>query len=137
MKRYRLSRPAERDLDDIRHYLGERVGVRIARRVMSEIRSGISLLSAEPGIGHVREDLTGRSSFGGSIPMTPAPSPLRLFALFTEHRIWKSCWVVEKDLANDGRVPKRFIGENASIAEVSDFFRTGRQRVGLAVRRSI
>lgn len=59
MKRYVLTRPAERDLDHIKHYLIERAGVRVARRVVGEIRSAILLLSSKPGIGHVREDLTG------------------------------------------------------------------------------
>ena len=69
MKRYLLSRPAERDLEDIRHYLVERAGVQIARRVMSEIRNRILLLSSEPGIGLVREDLISRPvKFGRSLP---------------------------------------------------------------------
>jgi plasmid stabilization system protein ParE len=57
MTRYVLTRPAERDLDHIKRYLVERAGVRVARRVMGEIRSAILLLSSEPGIGHLREDL--------------------------------------------------------------------------------
>jgi plasmid stabilization system protein ParE len=59
MKRYVLTGPAERDLEDIKCYLVERAGARIARRVVSEIRNAILLLSSEPGIGHVR-DLTER-----------------------------------------------------------------------------
>ncbi len=58
MKRYVLTRPAERDLDPIKHYLVERAGVPVSRRVIGEIRSAILLLSSDPGIGHVREDLT-------------------------------------------------------------------------------
>ena len=60
MKRFLLSELAERDLDQIKRYLVERAGTRIARRVMKDIRSAADLLGKEPGAGHSREDLTSR-----------------------------------------------------------------------------
>jgi|SRR5450759_5788494 toxin ParE1/3/4 len=60
MKRFVLTRPAERDLDQIKSYLIEKAGLRIARRVMKEIRSALDFIDKEPGAGHVREDLTSR-----------------------------------------------------------------------------
>jgi toxin ParE1/3/4 len=60
MKRFVLTRPAERDLDHIKSYLVEKAGPIVARRVMKDIRSALNLLGGQPGIGHVREDLTNR-----------------------------------------------------------------------------
>jgi len=60
MKRFVLTRTAERDLDQIKSFLMERAGPRIARRVLKDIRSALKLLGGEPGMGHVREDLTSR-----------------------------------------------------------------------------
>ncbi len=58
MKRFVLTRPAERDLDQIRRYLLQKAGPTIARKVVKDIRSALMLLGNEPGAGHVREDLT-------------------------------------------------------------------------------
>jgi len=60
MKRFVLTRPAERDLDQIKSYLIEKAGPRITRKVFQEIRSALTLLGRDPGIGHAREDLTDR-----------------------------------------------------------------------------
>lgn len=60
MRRYALTTSAERDLDQIKHYLINKGGARIARKVITEIRTAIRLLSAEPEIGHTRSDLTER-----------------------------------------------------------------------------
>ena len=60
MKRFVLTRPAERDLDYIKSFLGGRAGPRIARRVLRDIRSAMELVGGTPGVGHVREDLTSR-----------------------------------------------------------------------------
>ena len=60
MKRYVLSRPAERDLDVIKEYLAARAGAHVARRVRREIRSAIRFLAGDPTAGHLREDLTTR-----------------------------------------------------------------------------
>ena len=58
MKRFLLTRRAERDLDQIKSYLAETAGPRITRRVMREIRSALHLVGSQPGLGHAREDLT-------------------------------------------------------------------------------
>ena len=60
MKRFVLTGPAEYDLGQIRRHLVEMAGPTIARRVLREIRNGLVLLGSEPGLGHVREDLTDR-----------------------------------------------------------------------------
>ena len=61
MKAFLLTRLAERDLDQIKRYLVEKAGTRIARRVMKDLRSAADLLGEEPGAGHSREDLTTRT----------------------------------------------------------------------------
>lgn len=58
MIRYRLSAEAETDLDDIKRYLLEQGGVRLARDVLHEIRDTLRFLAAHPGAGHGRDDLT-------------------------------------------------------------------------------
>ena len=58
MKHFVLTRPAERDLDQIKSYLVEKAGPRITRKVFQEIRSALKLLGGNPEIGHDREDLT-------------------------------------------------------------------------------
>ena len=60
MKRFVLTRTAQRDLDQIKAYLIEKVGPTVACRVVKDIRSRLILLGAEPGLGHMREDLTDR-----------------------------------------------------------------------------
>ncbi len=60
MMRFVLTRPAERDLDQIKSYLIEKAGPRIAGKVFHEIRNALKLLGRNPGIGHAREDLTDR-----------------------------------------------------------------------------
>ena len=58
MKRFVLTRSAERDLDQIKSFLVEKAGATIARKVLKDIRGALDLLGAEPGAGHVRDDLT-------------------------------------------------------------------------------
>ena len=60
MKRFVLTKPAERDIDELKSYLLEKTSPEIARRVMKEIRNALSHLGSQPGIGHTREDLTTR-----------------------------------------------------------------------------
>ena len=60
MKTFLLTRLAERDLDQIKGYLVEHAGPRIARRVMKGIRSALDLLGKDLDAGHGREDLTSR-----------------------------------------------------------------------------
>jgi|SRR5271166_7123025 len=60
MRRFVLTEPAERDLDQIKQFLVERAGPRIARRVLKEVRAVLARLGDEPEISHVRDDLTAR-----------------------------------------------------------------------------
>ena len=69
MKRFVLTKPAERDLDHIKRYLIEKAGPTVARRVMKEIGETLVALGSEPGTGHVREDFTER--------------PLKFFAVYS------------------------------------------------------
>lgn len=57
-RRYLLSEPAAHDLDLINSYLVEQAGVAVARHVLREIRSAVQFLAANPGVGHLRDDVT-------------------------------------------------------------------------------
>jgi antitoxin ParD1/3/4/toxin ParE1/3/4 len=56
--RYRLSPEAQADLTEIKQHLMRDGGARLARYVLGEIRNGLLFLAANPGAGHVRDDLT-------------------------------------------------------------------------------
>jgi plasmid stabilization system protein ParE len=58
VSRYRLTTPAKLDLTRILHYLIENAGASIALRTEFEMREAFRSLSANPGLGHRREDLT-------------------------------------------------------------------------------
>jgi plasmid stabilization system protein ParE len=58
MRRFVLTSPAERDIDQIKAFLIQEPGATIARRVLREIRGAMEFLGREPAVGHVREDLT-------------------------------------------------------------------------------
>jgi toxin ParE1/3/4 len=58
MKRFVLSKTAERDLVEIKRYLIQKAGPRITHTVIKDIRSALCLLGSRPGVGHVRTDLT-------------------------------------------------------------------------------
>ena len=58
MKRYFLSKPAERDLDQIKAYLLAEAGPAITRRVLREIKAGIRFIASRPLAGHTRQELT-------------------------------------------------------------------------------
>ena len=58
MKRFVLTKSAERDLDKIKSYLAGKAGPTITRSVIKEIRSALNLLGSQPGAGHLRKDLT-------------------------------------------------------------------------------
>jgi toxin ParE1/3/4 len=56
MRRIRVSRSAERDLDDIWLYIARRSGsVEVANRLIDEITETFSLLARVPGAGTVRD----------------------------------------------------------------------------------
>lgn len=58
MSRYVLTDEAKQDLLDIRQYLREEAGVRVALAVVRKITEAFLFLSRTPGAGHSREDLT-------------------------------------------------------------------------------
>ena len=60
MKRVVVTEPAERDLNQIKTYLGDKAGPRVTRRVMKDIRRAFAMIGRRPGVGHVRDDLTSR-----------------------------------------------------------------------------
>jgi toxin ParE1/3/4 len=79
--RFRLSSEAEKDLDEIKLYLMRQGGVGLARRVLREIRRELNFLSATPGAGHARDDITGEpvkfwSVFSYMIVYDPSAKPL-------------------------------------------------------------
>src|SRR5579863_7170982 len=83
MTRFLLTRPAERDLDQIKSYLLEKAGPRIARRVIKEIRDALAVIGSQPGLGHSREDLTARPVrfwpvYSYLIVYDPEPRPVQI-----------------------------------------------------------
>ena len=60
MKSFVVTKGAERDIDHIKQFLVEKAGPRIARRVLKDVRSALTLVGERPGVGHLREDLTSR-----------------------------------------------------------------------------
>ncbi|HEX3861676.1 MAG TPA: type II toxin-antitoxin system RelE/ParE family toxin [Stellaceae bacterium] len=58
MPRFVLSPDARDDLREIRDYLVNRGGSRLARYVLQELTEAFRLLAIRPGIGHLRQDLT-------------------------------------------------------------------------------
>ncbi|SPE36897.1 conserved hypothetical protein [Candidatus Sulfopaludibacter sp. SbA6] len=81
MNAFILSPEAERDLDIIKNYLLEEAGPRVARHVMRQLREGMRLVGKNPGLGHVREDLTGKPArfwavFSYLIVYDPATKPV-------------------------------------------------------------
>lgn len=57
MKRIRITSPARNDLRQIRAYL-TKYSPEAASYITQEIRTRLALLADQPGIGHVRADLT-------------------------------------------------------------------------------
>ncbi len=60
MNRFVLSRPARRDLAEIRDYLSSREDRTTAERMLDRFERAFRLLAQMPGVGHFREDLTPR-----------------------------------------------------------------------------
>jgi antitoxin ParD1/3/4/toxin ParE1/3/4 len=60
MKRYRLTSRAKIELTNILEYLAER-SPEVAIRMYDEPHEAMSKLAEMPGMGHKREDITGRS----------------------------------------------------------------------------
>jgi plasmid stabilization system protein ParE len=60
MSRYVLTAEAQRDLKQIRDYVFEEGGFRVARYVVGSLITGFRALARTPGQGYRREDLTPR-----------------------------------------------------------------------------
>lgn len=81
MKRYNLSKEAQQDLSDIRAYLTEEAGARVARQVLNQIKDALDVLSRTPQAGHSREDLIDApvkfwSVYSYMIIYRPTPTPI-------------------------------------------------------------
>ena len=57
-KAYILSPEAQRDIHAIRAYYLDEAGAKVARYVLREIGAGFRMLASNPGVGHIRDDLT-------------------------------------------------------------------------------
>ena len=58
MKRFVLTRPAERDVEQLNGFSVQNAGPVIARKVLQEIQAAMKVLGRQPGAGHSRTDLT-------------------------------------------------------------------------------
>jgi toxin ParE1/3/4 len=58
MKSFVITPLARTDLLEIWHYLAERASVSTANRIVAEIYDTIQMLAEQPGMGHVRADVT-------------------------------------------------------------------------------
>lgn len=58
MKRCLLTDDAKEDLANIKTYLKQEAGPRIAKSTLAKIKEAIVFLGHTPGAGHLREDLT-------------------------------------------------------------------------------
>ena len=81
MSRYLLSVEAQSDLDEIRAYMTQQGGTRLARYVLRDIRKTLNFLAETPGAGHFRPDLTDQpvkfwSVFSYLIVYDPTQKPL-------------------------------------------------------------
>ena len=83
MSRYLLTVDAERDIDLIKDYLLLQGGTGLARHVLGHIQRGMELIGDNPGIGHVRDDLTDQpvrfwAVFSYLIIYDPVPRPVQV-----------------------------------------------------------
>lgn len=69
MPRYILSPEAKDDILEIRAYLVEQGGKRLARYVLGEFTNAFELLASRPEAGHRRQDLT--------------PEPVKFWSVFS------------------------------------------------------
>jgi toxin ParE1/3/4 len=94
MKRFLITKLAERDLDQIKNFLVEKAGPTTTRRVLKDIRQAMELLAKSPGLGHSREDLTNRPLKFWPIysiwwSTTQTRSPFKSCASCMECAMWK------------------------------------------------
>ena len=86
MKRNLLTDEAKEDLADIKSYLKREAGARIAKSTLDKIKDTLVFLSATPGAGHLREDLTDESVkfwpiFSYLIIYDPAKRPIEILRI--------------------------------------------------------
>jgi len=68
VREYRLTTPAKRDLTGILNYLVREAGGKIALRAESEFRAVFRAVAANPGLGHLRQDLTDHNVLFHGVP---------------------------------------------------------------------
>ena len=90
MKRFRFSRLAEADLDDIWLYVTRDGGVDVANRLIDDIMDRIVLLATQPNAGRLRDELAvGLRSFpvkSHIIYYRPEPSHILIARVLHGHR---------------------------------------------------
>ncbi len=82
---YQFTEDGDKDLDEIWEYIAAS-SIEAADRVTLEVRSACQRLAERPGIGHTRQDLTGRplkfwSVYSYLIVYDPDTSPLQIIAV--------------------------------------------------------
>ena len=91
MTRYLLSPEAKEELRDIRGYLANQGGKRLARYVLQEMAAAFRLLASHPEAGHLRRDLTSLpvkfwSVFSYLIVYDPVARPIAIVRVFDGRR---------------------------------------------------
>lgn len=84
-KRYQLAEAARRHVDEITTFIAQD-SVVAAFKVLDALEEAFEVLAEQPGIGHLREDLTDRqvkfwSVFSYLVVYDPASSPLTVVAV--------------------------------------------------------
>ena len=109
-RRYILSEPAAHDLDLIKSYLIEHAGVAVARHVLREIRSAVQFLAANPGVGHLRDDLTDQSVkfwpvFSYLVIYNPTTGHSRFCVSCTRRAMYRRSSRIPMSIASRPRLP--------------------------------
>ena len=91
MARYILSPEAKEDIGEIRDYLVDQGGKRLARYVLQEFAAAFRFLASRPEAGHRRQDLTSLSVkfwpvFSYLLVYDPAAKPLVIVRVLSGRR---------------------------------------------------
>jgi len=91
VRRYLLTTPAKRDLTEINLYILEQSSPAISRAVIAKILATIKNMSANPGIGHQRADLTSRplkflAVYQYLVVYDPATTPVQILRILHGNR---------------------------------------------------
>jgi plasmid stabilization system protein ParE len=77
MSGYELTPHARDGLDQIIDSVAQAFGVRTAEKALDRLQEAVELLAKDPGLGHIREDLTGREDVWlWSVPPRFSPTGL-------------------------------------------------------------